>query len=287
MPKTLKRTPKSSLPSTSSNSKSSPSSSPTNDSLKLFMLIHGKSGVGKTSFCANAPSPVFLIDHDETGVVRLKQRGLIPKSTVILDPVEDYGDLLDTLESFSPEDHGAETLVVDSLTGLQRLCFDYRCNLPREQGGFEGDYGAFYDFYRGPAQAAQQDWPPLMTALRRIRDKGVNVLLISHSEEKAYRNPDGPDYDKYVSALDARIWKATERVVEAVLFLNFEIDVQGSRRGQKGKASDITRMIITDKTPTADAKNWYGLPAIIDMGESGQDSWNNFWEAFTKETSTK
>lgn len=268
--------------SKSSSSKSSSKSSSIVDTLPLFMLLHGKSGVGKSSFCAHAPKPVFLIDHDETGIVRLKQRGLVPSSVQIMDPIDDYEELASVLDSFSPEDYDAETLVIDSLTGFQRLCFDYRCNMERDYGGFDGDYGAFYDFYKGPAQAAQQDWPPLMTALRQIRDKGCNVLLISHSEEKPYRNPDGPDYDKFVSALDARIWKATERVVEAVLFLNFEIDVKGSRGGAKGKASDIARMIITDKTPTADAKNWYGLPPIIDMGENGEESWNNFWKAYSQ-----
>ena len=53
------------------------------DSLPFNMVVHGISGIGKTSFAANAPKPHFLIDRQERGILKLQKRKILSRSTPV------------------------------------------------------------------------------------------------------------------------------------------------------------------------------------------------------------
>ncbi|MEI6225750.1 MAG: AAA family ATPase, partial [Deltaproteobacteria bacterium] len=72
------------------------------------LLIHGIDGIGKSSFAASAPNPVFLGPEDGTNHLDVA-RFPVPTS---------WEDVIDALRTLATDKGGFETLVVDSLDWL-------------------------------------------------------------------------------------------------------------------------------------------------------------------------
>jgi hypothetical protein len=247
----------------------------------LKLVVYGPSGVGKTSLCANFPFPGFIIDPQEEGVRTLAEFGIIPEP-VFIEQAEDFEGLLSICGDVAAGKHDIRTAVFDSITGLEKLCFEHHC-----EEYFDGDWSTegFYSYQKGPKNAAKVDWPRFLSALDDIRAAGINVLLIGHSRVKSYANPEGPDYDRFICYCDAETWSAIHRWAQGVLFFNYLVELDLSKKkGPKTKAKQEGegRMIYADWSPAYDAKNWFELEPVIDGGESAEESYQNFEEAFRK-----
>src|SRR5262249_53524348 len=84
-------------------------------------VFHGVEGVGKTSFGACAPRPIFLMTRGETGLVTLIDSGQVPE-TAHFPELATWTDLLGAIEALTSEAHDYRTLVIDTLNGAERLC---------------------------------------------------------------------------------------------------------------------------------------------------------------------
>lgn len=81
----------------------------------LKILLYGDSGVGKTRFCATMPKPLFLdADH---GLRSIK----IPCPFITIN---NWADLQQAYMLLSREEHSFETVVIDSLSRVQKMCMD-------------------------------------------------------------------------------------------------------------------------------------------------------------------
>lgn len=240
------------------------------------ILGYGPSGVGKSSFGAEFPHVGFVIDPQEDGIrdlVRTKQC----KAPKFIEEVTSFdggsNSLLDTCERIAGGEFEAQTVIFDSATGFERLCFEYHC-----EEYFEGDWSkhGFYNFQQGPKNAAKKDWPRFLAALDMIRNSGINVMLIAHAQVKTYENPEGPNYDRFIPYLDKETWQQTHRWASAVLFYNFHVELEKTGTKHKAKEGEDQRFIYCTRTPAFDAKNRYGLPPLIDAGDSGKTAYQAF-----------
>jgi len=241
----------------------------------LQMVIYGPPGVGKTDVASRFPKVGFIIDPQEEGIRILSEYGQCP-APVFVEEASDFETLLELAEDVAAGSYDIETIVFDSLTGMEKLCFHYHC---REY--FEDDWTAkgFYSYQQGPKNAAKVDWPRFLDALDAIRRAGINVILLAHSTVKTYSNPEGPDYDRFIPYLDKETWQQTHRWAKAVLFYNYHVDVDKKGPRNKAKMETEERFIYAEWSPAYDAKNQYGLPALIETGGSGQEAFENFRDA--------
>lgn len=245
------------------------------------LVIYGPSGVGKTSWGAHWPKPGFIIDPQEEGIRTLAEFGIVPEP-VFIKQADTFDELLDHCADIATGKTGIQTAVFDSITGIEKLCFISHC-----EEYFEGDWSTegFYSYQRGPKNAVKVDWPRFLEALDGIRDAGINVVLIGHSRTKPYTNPEGSDYDRFICYADPESWSALHRWAQAVLFYNYLVELDLSRkRGPRTKAKQEGegRMIYTTFAPAYDAKNWYNLEPVIDGGESAEEAFKEFKTAFKK-----
>lgn len=234
----------------------------------------GVEGIGKSSFGANAPKPVFLMSRGETGLETLIDSGQVnetPHSPEIMtwNGVMDFIDLLTTSE------HDYKTLVIDTLNGLERLCHEHTCATM-----YGNDWGkkGFSNYQQGP-DSALVFWREMLSKLDTLREvRKMAIIGLQHTKVKNFKNPDGPDYDRYTADMHEKTWGLTLKWADIVLFANFftVIDDDGPRaKGTGGKK----RFIYTERTAAYDAKNRHGLPGQIDMGNSGAEAWGNFIKA--------
>ncbi len=240
----------------------------------LALVVYGPPGVGKTSFAAHFPRPVFIHDPQELGIQILVEYKRVPAPVDMLE-VDSFDRLIGTVEEVS-EREDCQTVVLDSTTGFQLLCFAHHCE---EQ--YDGDWTktGFLSFQQGPEGAASTDWPRFIDALNNCRAGGKNIVLLAHSWVKPFNNPEGPDYDRFYPAIHKTIWHVTHRWAQAVLFYNYYSEVR--KEGPKNKADqdEDTRYIYTTRSPAHDAKNWMGLEPVIEAGHSGQDAFKAFKKA--------
>lgn len=243
----------------------------------LTIVTYGPPGVGKSSWASYFPRPGFIIDPQEQGILELCTYGLA-KEPVWTRIAKDWEDT-DKHIADAVVDDSIDTLVLDSLTGFEKLCFAYHC---REQ--FDNDWtsSGFYAYQQGPVNAAKTDWPTLMEALDAVKDAGKNVVVLGHSQVKPYNNPEGADYDRFKPYLHNETWQQIHRWAKAVLFYNYVVEIDRKLKGPRTKANMAIeqRNIYTSWSPAFDAKNQYGLPPVIDAGDSGKEAYKNFAASF-------
>lgn len=247
-------------------------------------VLYGPPGVGKTSLVAHIPKVGVFTDGFDDGIHDLVEWGQVPEPEVI-EEIKTFEKLVSMCERIARGRYDIEAAVFDSLTGFELTCFQGHC-----KKYYDDDWSSdgFYAFGSGPKNAAKKDWPRFLQATREIKQAGIDVWLIGHSEIRTFQNPNGPDYDRHTPELDKKIWGMTHKDCTTILFYNYEFDVEtrkakGTKLFAKGKADPRTerRIIYTVDGGSYLAKNRFGLEPCIDAGSDGQEAYEA-WDAAMK-----
>lgn len=248
--------------------------------LPARIIIHAVEGWGKTSLGAMFPDPIFIEARGETGLETLIDAGQLPEMPHFPE-IMSWQGVLDAIESLLNGEHDYKSLVLDTLNGLERLCHEHVCN--REYRGDWGEKG-FTSFQRG-FTVSLGDWRNFLASLDRLREqRGMRIIILSHTKVTTFKNPEGPDFDRYEPDVHAKTWGLTARWADVILFGNYYVKVEKSSPNapvsQKGKGTGGTaRVVYTRRSAAYDAKNRHGLPDMIDCGNSPQEAYDNFVSA--------
>lgn len=231
----------------------------------MRVLLFGVEGVGKSTFAANAPSPIFLAAEDGTAqldVARFPE----PKS---------WGDVLDALDELMVGEHDFKTVVVDTLDWLEPLCWDHivtKANSPKIKSVEDFGFGKGY-------VAALDAWRVLLSRFEQLRLKrGMHVVFLAHSWIKTFKNPEDEDYDRYELKLHAKAGGLLKEWCDAVLFTRYETFTNTDEKTKRTRGvSTGARVIHTQRTAAWDAKNRYDLPETLPL------DWSAFAEAVKRQ----
>ena len=181
------------------------------------MLLHAMQKWGKTSFAAQAPDPIFLMTRGEDGLETLIKTNQIKETAHFEDQATTWLDTLLAVQELVVMEHPYKTFILDTLNGAERLAHEHVC-----QKTFYGDWEKFDAFGRG-INLAQEEILKLIQHLDRLREKGMSIILLCHSQVKTFNNPEGPNYDRWEPVLAKQTWAIFDRWVDMILFGNFEI----------------------------------------------------------------
>jgi len=224
----------------------------------IRVMMFGTEGVGKSTFAANAPAPIFLGAEDGTSELDVTR----------LPELRCWNDALDAVHELTTARHDYKTLVIDTLDWLEPLCWEHVCK--------EGGEASIEGFGYGKGYTAALDqWRVFLAALERMRNaKSMHVIALAHSWIKPFKNPEGDDFDRYELKLHAKAGGLIKEWCDAVLFARFETftDKDGKTKRVRGVSSGA-RVIHTTRTAAYDAKNRYDLPDTMPL------DWNAFAEA--------
>lgn len=228
------------------------------------IVLHGPQGVGKSTFAASAPNPIFLPTEDGLGRLDVQHFPLL----------RTFQDVLEALGALYQEDHEFQTAVLDTADWMEPLVWAKTCEV-NSWGDIETPgYGKGY-------LAALTHWMEILEGFNALREqKHMAIIVIAHSDIKRFNAPDTEPYDRYQIKLQERASAKLQEWSDCVLFANFvthtaKTDVGFNKKVIRGVGFG-ERMLYTEERPAFKAKNRYALPAEMPLS----------WEAFESALST-
>lgn len=210
-------------------------------------VLYGPEGIGKTSFAAKAPNPLFI--DTEGSTTRLNVRRLpAPQSfAMVMEQIQ--------WVIYNPQVCG--TLVVDTADWAQRLATDAVCAKLKVSGIEDLNYGKGFVY-------VYEDIGRMLNLLDQVVDRGINVILTAHAAMRKFEQPDEMgSYDRWELKLNnsqkCSIAGMVKEWADMVLFANYETIVV-KNENKKGKAQGGQRVMYTAHHPCWDAKNRFDLP---------------------------
>ena len=221
------------------------------------IVIYGPEGIGKSTFAAGFPVPLFIDTEGSTkrlDVVRL------PKPT-------SWEMLLEEVAYVASEPGCCGTLVIDTLDWAEQLCSRSVCEKAGKKSIEDFGYGKGYVIEK-------EAFARLLHALDDVIDAGVHVVLTAHAQLRKVEQPEEMGgYDHWEMKLGAKTTAALSPLVkewaDTLLFANYKtVVVAADDSGNKYKAQGGRRVMYTTHTPWWDAKNREGLPEELDLDAS-------------------
>ena len=210
--------------------------------------VYGPEGIGKSTFAAQFPDPVFIDTEGSTkdlDVARLPE----PSSwTMIMEEV------LEVIKTPGL----CKTLIIDTADWAEMLCSTSVCDKNHKSSIEEFGYGKGYIYI-------QEDFGKLLNLLTDVIKVGINVVLTAHAKMRKFEQPDELGaYDRWEMKLSKGVAPMVKEWADMVLFCNYKtmvvnVDGQGAQKG-KNKAQGGRRVMYTTHHSCWDAKNRYGLP---------------------------
>ncbi len=217
------------------------------------ILIHGVAGVGKSTFAAGAPDPIFLLTEDGLGTLEVPHFPLL----------RTYDEAMDALERLYADEHDYRTVVIDSADWLEPLVWQRACK--------DNGWASIEDAGYGKGYVAALDlWRQYLDALDALRgDRGMTVVQIAHTDIKRFDSPEHDPYDRYVIKLHARAAALLQEHADIVLFANYRVSTVKAEVGFNKKVTRALgageRLVYASERPAFLAKNRYGLPDTLPL----------------------
>lgn len=217
----------------------------------INVLLFGVEGIGKSSFAANAPKPIFVgaEENDELDVAKFPR-------------CDSFNDFISYLDALASEKHEYKTIVVDTIDSIETLLHkqiletDKASSMAKARGGF----GAAYT-------EAANNMVDVRRKLAKLRDeKKMNVIILAHAQKLKFEEPlHGISYDTYEMKLDKRVVPLFKEWVSCILFANYVTHKTKNDAGKEYLIGIGERKILTEKRPGHDGKNRYNMPYEINL----------------------
>ena len=176
--------------------------------------IYGTGGIGKTTFAASFPKPVFILTEDGTKSLTTP----IAKFPVLTT----FDDVLTAMKTLARETHEYKTVVVDSITRLEPLVWEYVCGLNNWKSIESPGYGRGY-------VEAEIMWGSFMGWVTVLQKKGLAVVLLAHDEVRAVNDPTSEPYDRFQMRLHRRAESVVREGLDMLGYLAVRVHVSDKK----------------------------------------------------------
>lgn len=223
------------------------------------IVVYGVGGIGKTTFAAGAPDPIFLFTEEGQGLLDVPR--FEPREN---DPViRSWPELIECVQSLYNEPHDYQTVVIDTLDFAEPLLWQHTARRHAKDDVESFGYGKGYVYALDEARILF-DW---LDVLRN--DRNMAVVILCHNQTKKFEAPDAETYDRYQLRLQDRLAAHVHYWADALLFAAYKTHVVKDKESfgnERRRAVGVgERVLYTEERPAYWAKNRYGLPPEIPL----------------------
>lgn len=210
------------------------------------VVIYGPEGIGKSTFAAQFPKPLFIDTEGSTSHLEVDR---LPRPT-------SWQMLKQYIKDLKGDTMGYHTLVIDTADWAERLCEEAICQSNGKVGIEDFGYGKGYTYVK-------EEFGRLLDSLSDLIDAGMNVVLTAHSIIRKFELPEETGaYDRYELKLGQKAGNQCAALAkewaDMVLFVNYK-EIVITTKDNKKKVSGGKRVMYTAHNPCWDAKNRHGL----------------------------
>lgn len=212
-------------------------------------VIYGPEGIGKSTFAAQFPEPLFIDTEGSTKNIDVAR----------MDKPSSWAMLKNQIAYVKSNPDVCKTLVIDTIDWAEQLCINDICATHDKKGIEDFGYGNGYVYEK-------EEFGRFLNSLEELIEKGVNVVLTAHAQMRKFSQPDEVgEYDRWELKLGKKTGSQISPLVkewaDVVLFANYKtFAVATDKEGKKFKAQGGQRVMYTQHHPCWDAKNRFGLP---------------------------
>lgn len=217
------------------------------------VVVYGPEGIGKSTFAAQFPNPVFI---DTEGSTKHMDVARTPKPS-------SWTMLLEQVRYFKANPFELNTLNIDTADWAEQLCIEEICAKAQKKSIEDFGYGKGYVYLA-------EEFGRLLNLLEELVELGINVVITAHAQMRKFEQPDEMgSYDRWEMKLQKKTAPLLKEWADMVLFANYKtyvvnVDNQGLQKG-KNKAQGGKRVMYTTHHPCWDAKNRHNLDLELEL----------------------
>ena len=219
------------------------------DPLPRRIVVYGTHGIGKSTWAACSPSPIFIPTED----------GLQDIPAMAFPVARSLADVIEAMTELATQAHEFKTAVIDSADWLERLVWQQVCDDGKKPSIGDFGYGKGYD-------SAATKFRELLNGLDYLRnEKRMQVILLAHCKVTNFKSPDTEAYNRYTPKLHELTAGLLQEWADEVLFANYKVYTRTDGKGfdERKLATGGDRVLYTTERPSHLAKNRLQLPPEI------------------------
>ena len=242
------------------------------------LIFMGIPGIGKTSLAMRFKKPNLTLSLQENGFEDLDDAGLVPEGCFNKN-IYDYDTLKKEITNCS-----YSTLHIDGLTGFQKIWFQYICT-----NFYKNDMKNFWAYSSGPRREGVQYLPEFIQLLDSARNRGVNVVISSHSAVDKEIATISPDILTSTLSLDKGIREVFEQWAQGVFYMSrmpqAEIVTETVGRGDNTLPKTIKpstyapRVMYVEQGAGHVAKNRLNMSGLLNLPDDPDEAFKVFKSA--------
>lgn len=218
-------------------------------------VIYGPEGIGKTTFAACFPNPLFIDTEGSTKFMNVRR---LPTPT-------SWQMLKDEIDHVKQNPTICDTLVIDTFDWAETHCIKHICDNANKKGIEDFGYGKGYIYEK-------EEIARFLHSLEDVVALGIHVVLTAHAQLRKVEQPENTGtYDHWEMKLGQKTGSLISPMVkewaDLLLFANYKTVVVTTEDG-KHKAQGGRRVMYTTHTPWWDAKNRFMFPDELEFNFS-------------------
>jgi hypothetical protein len=221
----------------------------------VLVTICGDSGTGKTSLACTFPKPIVIRAEDGLQSIPAETR---PDAFPVLT---DAQSLWDQLTALIHEPHDYRTVIIDSVTALERM---FVAEVMKQDPKAKSINQALGGYGAGVNAVATMHQRVRKAAGLLNEKRGMHVVFVAHADVEMMRLPDADDYMRYSLRLPAKSLPPYVDDVDVVGFLRLVTFTKGDDGDRKKAISTGDRQLVVHATAANVSKNRYGLTEPLD-----------------------
>lgn len=219
------------------------------------VVLYGPPKLGKSTLAGATRDSLMVPTEDRVGHIDCDKTPV----------VKHYSEINEIFNSLLNETHRYTRVIFDTIDWLEPIIHQYLCE-KNNWKSITDDHNKETAFSRGLKYHAVSGWKNFLYNCDVLRDKGIDVILVSHSQTIKINPPDGDEYDKYVMKIDKNSLSIVEEWADVIAFYNKEIFVNKTGNALKttGKAitTNVRKLHLAGDSVAMISGNSFGLTDV-------------------------